>query len=62
MYSSPPGRAIDPNSLMQAGKQFHIWLMPVDLKKLFRIAKFNHISASEMMRKLIQNFKEYREE
>jgi hypothetical protein len=52
------GRDIDPNSLMQKGKQFHLLLLPEDLKKLFRIAKKKGISASEMIRNFIKDYKE----
>ena len=58
MYNLKRGRDIDPNSLMQTGKQFHLLLQPEDLKKLFRIAKKKGISASEMIRNFIKDYKE----
>ena len=58
MYKGHRGREINPNSLLQSGKQFHLLLQSADLNKLFKIAKKKGISASEMIRYFIRDYKE----
>jgi hypothetical protein len=57
MYKPKRGKSIDENSLMQRGKQFHMVLLPEDLEKLFEIAKKKGVSASEMVRIFIKEYK-----
>jgi hypothetical protein len=56
-YSSR-GRPVNPNGLLQTGKQVHLLLHPADLAKLKRMAKNNNISVNETIRNLIRDYKE----